>query len=164
MVQHHTHALRPTGRRESHGERAAVRHEARARQDDIRRTPGGVRALQVRRRVDLDAELGDVVFAGRLAIHGREHRHLHGIRARDHDGAVEEEQHDGMVQPCDRRRRARGPALAEGAGRVVDEGIVGRIGGDTEALRAAVAAVEEDDGPVGEEGALDHAAALGHRV
>ena len=69
-----------------------------------------------------------------------------------------------MVQARNRRRRARRPALAERLGGVVDERFVGRVRGEPEALRALVAAVEEDDGAVGEQRAFDHAAPFGHRV
>ena len=89
---------------------------------------------------------------------------MHRVRARDHEGAVEEEQGDGVVQTRDGGCSARGPALAERESGVVDESFVCRISAEAETLRAAVAAVEEDDGAVGEEGAFDHAAAFGHRV
>ena len=70
MVEHDTHRLYPRRRGETHRESAAVSGEIGGRQRDARGPTIGVRALQVRRRVDLDAELGDVVLARGLAQDG----------------------------------------------------------------------------------------------
>ena len=69
-----------------------------------------------------------------------------------------------MVETRDRRRRTGREAPTERLGGVVDESFEGGIGTEAESLRAAVAAVEEDDGTVREEGSVHHTTAFGHRV
>ena len=159
-------ALGGGGGGEGDGKGGAVGGEGFGGEDDIGGALVGVGAGEVRGHVVFDAELGDVVFAGDLVGHGRQQRHLHRVGAGDHEGAVEEEDGDGVVEAGDAGEGAGRPALAVGLGRVVDQHGFGGGGGggDAEALGAFVAAVEPDDGAVGEEGAFDHAAAFGHRV
>ena len=164
MVQDHARRVRSRRRGESDRERAAISDDGGGGEGNGGGSPVRIAAFQVRRRVDLDAEFGDVVLARRLPVHGRQQRHLDRIRARDHDRAVEEEQGDGMVQARDRGCGTRCPALAELVGGVVDQGVVCGIGTEAEALCAAVAAAEEDDSAVGEEDTFDHATPLRHAV
>jgi hypothetical protein len=133
-------------------------------QDDVRRAFISVIAGEVGRGIDLDAELGDVVLRRGAAGHGCEDGLLDGVGAGDEEGAVEEEEGDGVVEAGDGGGRAGGEALAEGFGGVVEQDFEGRVRGQAEALRAAVAAVDEEDAAVGQEDAFDHAAAFGHRV
>ena len=141
-----------------------VRLEGQGAENDVRRALVRVVAREVRRGVDLDAEVGDVVFRRGAAGAGGEDRLFDWVGARDHEGAVEEEEGDGVVEAGDWGAGACGEALAETFSGVVDQDFERGVGGETEALRAAVGAVDEDDGAVGEEGAFDHAAAFGHRV
>lgn len=79
------------------GEGLAVSLQGGGAEHDVRGPLAGVCALQVRRRVALDAELSDVVFGGDLVGDGGQQGHLHGVGAGDHEGAVEEEEGDGVV-------------------------------------------------------------------
>lgn len=150
---------------EGDGEGTAVglEHEGRG-QDDVRGAFMSVVAGEVRRGVDLDAKLGDVVLRRGAAGDRGEDGLLDGVGAGDEEGAVEEEEGDGVVETGDGGAGTRGEALAEGFGGVVDQHLEGRVGSQAEALGAAVAAVDEEDAAVRQEDAFDHAAAFGHRV
>ena len=164
VIQRDLDRLGARWRSEADHKFASVRLERFTRERDAGRSAIGIRALEVGRRVDLDAEFRDVVFRGCLAGNWGEQRLFDGVGASDHDGAVEKKECDGVVETGDRGAGACGPALAEFGSRVVDERFEGGVGGESEALSTAVATVEEDDCSVGEQGAFDHAAAFGHRV
>lgn len=114
---------------EGDGEGAAVCFEREGAQKHVLGALESVVAGEIGRGVDLDAELGDVVFRGRAAGDGGEERLLDGVGAGDHEGAVKEEESNGVVEAGDLRAGSRGEALTEGFGRIVDQHFQGRVRG-----------------------------------
>lgn len=158
VVQRNLDLFRVGRRVEADLESAAVGLEVLSLEGDTGGA-GGV-ALKVRRRVNLVAELGD---EGVLRV-GGENGLLDGVGARDEEGTVEEEEGDAVVETGDVGLGARGEALTNGLGRVVDQNLEGGRAGNTEALRALLGTVDPDDSAVGEESTLNHTATLGHSL
>ena len=124
----------------------------------------GVGTGEVWRGVDLDLEVCDVVFRGDTVGDGVENGLFDGVGACDHESAVEEEETDGVVEAFEGRGGTFMPALAFRSGWVVDEDFLGGVCAEAEPLGAFFAAVEPDDGPVGEEVPFDHGTAFGHGI
>lgn len=120
---------------------------------------GGV-ALEVRRSVDLVAELGDV----RVLSVGCEDGLLDGVGAGDQQSTVKKEKSDTVVETGDGRGWAGGEALALGLVGVVEEDLERRVLGNTETLGTLLSAVDPDDGTVREESSLNHTTSFGHGV
>jgi hypothetical protein len=125
---------------------------------DVGRT--GRVALEVRRSVDLVAELGDV---GVLCV-GLEDGLLDGVGAGNEQGTVEEEESNTVVETGNGGLGAGGEALALGLVGVVQEDLKSRVAGNTETLGTLLSTVDPDDSTVGKKSTLNHTTAFGHRV
>ena len=84
VVQSHLYGFRTRRSGEADSKGGTLSDKSERAENDIGGPAVGVGALEVRRRVDLYAELGDVVFGRNLVRDGGEDRLLDRIRASYH--------------------------------------------------------------------------------
>jgi hypothetical protein len=117
-------------------------------------------ALEVRRSVDLVAELGNVGVLGG----GLENGLLNGVGSRDQESTIEKEKGDTVVKTSNGRLRTSSEALALGLGRVVQKNLKSRILSNTETLGTLSGTVDPGDSTVSKKSTLDHTTTLRHGV
>ena len=164
MVQSNLNGLVASGGSELDGELLAVGGQSLGAQCNGGGPLVCVVAGEIRWRIDFNTVLGHVIFGRSLVGDGLEERHLDRVGSGNHEGAVQEEQSNRVVEARDVGCRACVPALTKRLGRVVDQHFQGRILSYAEALSSEIATVDPDHGAVREQRAFYHSTTFGHAI